>query len=148
MEYFRRLPLGQQLALVAASCCLVATLALVALAARSSQYTQDNLQNDYGHAVTEQLAMRLASELAAGDLLGVSAELQKLVAQGSIAGARAVDIDGTSLAEAGLIEQLPMPFSAAILIAGDMAGRAEVATDTSFTLPYTAGLWWVGAACV
>ena len=129
-EYFRRLPLGQQLALVAASCCLVATLALVALAARSSQYTQDNLQNDYGHAVTEQLAMRLASELAAGDLLGVSAELQKLVAQGSIAGARAVDIDGTSLAEAGLIEQLPMPFSAAILIAGDMAGRAEVATDT------------------
>lgn len=130
IDTFQRLPISQQLALVAAGCCLIATLALVALAARSSQYTQDNLQNAYGHAVAEQLARRLSSELAAGDLLGVTAELQKLVEQGSIAGARAIDIEGNSLAEAGNIKRLPLPFTAPILIAGDMAGRAEVATDT------------------
>ena len=130
MITLRRLPLSQQLALVAASCCLVATLALVALAARSSEYTQDNLQNAYGHAVTEQLAHRLASELATGDLLGVRAEIQKLVEQDSIAGARVVDIDGVVIVEGGVIDTLPLPFTAPILIAGDMAGWAEVATDT------------------
>ncbi len=126
-----RLPLSQQLALTACVCCLVATLALVALAARSSEYTQENLQGEYGRSVAEQLARRLSSELAVGDRLGVAGELNRLVDQASITAARALDIEGNELAVAGDRNRSQLSFQANIFIAGDAAGVAEVTVDTS-----------------
>lgn len=126
----RRLSLSQQLALVASLCCLVASLALVALAARSSAYTQADLQQEYGRAVAQTLATRLAAELASEDLLGVAAELQQLTDQPSIAGARALDVDGLVLVESGSIAD-GNSFRTPILITGDVAGEAEVFVDSS-----------------
>lgn len=128
-QALKRMSLSQQLALTASTCCLVATLTLVLLAGKSSQYTQDNLQEAYGRAVVEQLARRLASELSASDLLGVAGELNRLVDQRSISAARALDVDGVELAVAGE-RGGTLTFQADIIIAGDQAGVAEVSVNT------------------
>ncbi len=128
---FNNLPLHQQLATVACLCCLVSNLALVALAAQSGAYTQANLQGEYGRAVAEQLARRLGSEMATGDLLGVVGELNKLTEQQGIAATRALDVDGHELAAAGDRSSGDFAYDAAIIIAGDQAGTAEVALNTA-----------------
>lgn len=130
LDYIGRLPLGQQLALTASICCLVATLVLVGLSAKSSRYTQDNLQSAYGEAMAEQLAVRLSGELAMNDWLGASGELNSVVQQTSISGARALDVEGMELAVAGQIGNGSV-FRANISIAGDVAGIAEVHLNTS-----------------
>ncbi len=130
LDYIGRLPLGQQLALTASICCLVATLVLVGLSAKSSRYTQDNLQSAYGGAMAEQLAVRLSGELAMNDWLGASGELNSVVQQTSISGARALDVEGMELAVAGQIGNGSV-FRANISIAGDVAGIAEVHVNTS-----------------
>ena len=128
---FNNLPLHQQLATVACLCCLLSSLALVALAGQSSAYTRANLQAEYGRAVAEQLARRLGTEMATGDLLGVVGELNKLTEQRGIAATRALDVDGNELAVAGDRELGEFSFSSAIVIAGDQAGVAEVALNTA-----------------
>ena len=128
---FNNLPLHQQLATVACLCCLLSSLALVALAGQSSAYTRANLQAEYGRAVAEQLARRLGTEMATGDLLGVVGELNKLTEQRGIAATRALDVDGNELAVAGDRELGVFSFSSAIVIAGDQAGVAEVALNTA-----------------
>ena len=128
---FNNLPLHQQLATVACLCCLLSSLALVALAGQSSAYTRANLQAEYGRAVAEQLARRLGTEMATGDLLGVVGELNKLTEQRGIAATRALDVDGNELAVAGDRELGKFSFSSAIVIAGDQAGVAEVALNTA-----------------
>lgn len=129
IEKFRHLPLSQQLALTAASLTLLATLSLVALAVRSSAYTERTLQSEYGQSVAQQLARRLSSELAANDLLGVTAELQTLVTQTRISNAAALDVDGMVLSEAGKNDD-GLAFTAPIEIAGDFAGTVRVSVDT------------------
>ncbi len=126
----QKLPLSQQLALTASACCLLATLLLVALAATSSNHTQNALQAAYGEAVAEQLALRLSAELAAGDRLGVTSELARLIEQNGIQGARAIDIEGTELAAAGTRNVTAPKFQWPIRIAGDIAGSAEVTINT------------------
>lgn len=130
LDYIGRLPLGQQLALTASLCCLVATLALVGLSAKSSRHTQDNLQGEYGRAVAEQLAVRLSGELAMNDRLGAAGELNRVVQQAGITGARALDVEGVELAVAGHLENSSV-FRAEISIAGDVAGVAEVHLNTA-----------------
>ena len=129
--YISRLSLGQQLALTASLCCVIATLTLVGLSAKSSRYTQDNLQREYGEAVAEQLARGLSGELAVNDRLGAAGELNQIVAQRSVAGARALDIDGVELAIAGVMNGNGVIFEAPIKIAGDIAGVAEITLDTT-----------------
>ena len=126
----QQLPLSQQLALTASACCLAATLLLVALATTSSNHTQNILQAAYGEAVAEQLALRLGTELATGDRLGVASELARLIEQKGIQGARAVDIEGAELAAAGTRDTAAPQFKWPIQIAGDIAGSAEVYLNT------------------
>lgn len=128
---FSNLPLHQQLATVACLCCLVSSLALVALAAQSSSYAQANLQGEYGRSVAEQLARRLGTEMATDDRLGMVGELNKLTEQRSIAATRALDVEGNELAAAGNRELGTFSYRAPIVIAGDQAGIAEVALNTT-----------------
>ena len=128
---FNNLPLHQQLATVACLCCLLSSLALVALAGQSSAYTRANLQAEYGRAVAEQLARRLGTEMATADLLGVVGELNKLTEQRGIAATRALDVDGYELAAAGDRGLGEFTFSSPIIFAGDQAGVAEVALNTA-----------------
>lgn len=128
---FRSLPLHQQLAATACLCCLISSLALVALAAQSSSHSQASLQSEYGKAVAEQLARRLGVEMATGDRLGIAGELNKLTEQQSIVGARALDVDKRELAAVGKQQSSSLIFQTPIMIAGDQAGIAEVALNTA-----------------
>ena len=128
---FSSLPLHQQLAATACLCCLISSLALVALAAQSSHHSQASLQGEYGQAVAEQLARRLGSEMASGDRLGIAGELNKLAEQKSIVAARALDVDKRELAAVGDQKSSSLIFQAPVMIAGDQAGIAEVAVNTA-----------------
>ena len=129
-DFIKRLPLDQQLALTAGFCCLLATLVLGVIAARSNQYIHSNLQDEYGRSVAEQLAGRISTELAAGDRLSVVSELARLVEQPSVVSARVLGIEDTELALAGEWVTGDRSFKAPIYIAGDAAGTVEVVIST------------------
>ena len=95
IQRLRNQPLSQQLAFAATGWCLLATLILVAVAAQSTQSIQHQTLTQHAHAAAQQLAARASNELATGDRLGLSAELQFFTDQALFAGARALDIEGT-----------------------------------------------------
>ena len=71
LHRLRHQPLSQQLALSAAGCCLLATLTLVLVASQSTQSIQNTTLTEHAKAAAEQLAARAATELSAGDRLGL-----------------------------------------------------------------------------
>ncbi len=131
LERLKSLPLSQQLALTAATCCFVVTMILVAVAARSNQFVQEQLLNEYGEAVAQELARRLSEELANGDRLGVSAELDRVIGLEAISGATAEGIDGTVFAGVGRPVPGYLRSTAPILIDGNIAGQVNIDVDVS-----------------
>ena len=131
MQRLRHLPLSQQLALSAAGCCLIATLALVIVAAQSTLSIQNTTLSEHARAAAQQLAARTAIELAAGDRLGLMAELQFYADQSLFAAARALDVEGNELAVRGQMTPDGEAFQHEILIDGNSAGIVELYLDLS-----------------
>ena len=131
LQRLRHLPLSQQLALSAAGCCLVATLALVIVAAQSTLSIQNTTLSEHARAAAQQLAARTAIELAAGDRLGLMAELQFYADQSLFAAARALDVEGNELAVRGQVTPDGEAFTHEILIDGNSAGMVELYLDFS-----------------
>ena len=92
LRRLRHQPLSHQLALVAAGCCLLATLILVAVAAQSTQSILNTTLNEHAQAAAANLGLRAGTELAAGDRLGVVTALQFYTDQNLFSCARAIDI--------------------------------------------------------
>ena len=130
LQWLRNKPLSQQLALSAAGCCLMATMTLIAVLSQSTQAIHGDILAEYGRSSARQLATRLSGELAAGDRLGIAAELQFYSGQSTIAGARVVDLEGAELAIAGTVST-ETPFIAPILIDGNTAGSIEIYLELS-----------------
>ena len=126
LQRLQHLPLNQQLALPIAACCLIATCTLVAVSARSNQFVQEALLSEYGEAVAQQLARRLANDLMTEDRLAVTAELARVAELDAIARARAEGVDGATLADVGQSATDSLTFSASILIDGNIAGEVRV----------------------
>ena len=76
---FSNTSLGQQLAILTAGLCLLVSLALVALSAISSRHMQLQLQEEYGTALAIQVAQRVSIAMESGDLLSISASLQRFI---------------------------------------------------------------------
>ena len=131
LQRLQHLPLNQQLALTIAACCLIATCTLVAVSARSNQFVQEALLSEYGEAVAQQLARRLANDLMTEDRLAVTAELARVAELDAIARARAEGVDGATLADVGQSATDSLTFSASILIDGNIAGEVRVEVDPS-----------------
>ena len=131
IQRLRNQPLSQQLALAATGWCLLATLILVAVAAQSTQSIQQQTLTQHAHAAAQQLAARASNELAAGDRLGLSAELQFFTDQALFAGARALDIEGAELAISGFIPLGADAYTQTMSIDGNTAGTAELYLDLS-----------------
>ena len=131
MQRLRHLPLSQQLALSAAGCCLIATLALVIVAAQSTLSIQNTTLSEHARAAAQQLAARTAIELAAGDRLGLMTELQFYADQSLFAAARALDVEGNELAVRGQVTPDGEAFQHEILIDGNSAGIVELYLDLS-----------------
>ena len=93
--------LGQQLALATAGMCLLVSLALVILAAISTRHMQLQQQEEYGSALARQIATRISAAMETGDLLSVSASLQRFVETSSAEEVAIFDVEGKALGQAG-----------------------------------------------
>ena len=82
------------MALVAASLCLLISLALIALAGTSSNHLLAEQQADHGNALASQIARRVSNALESGDLLSVSASLQRFVETSSADQVQIFDVEG------------------------------------------------------
>jgi hypothetical protein len=129
LQRFQHLPLSQQLALTVSACCLIATCTLVAVSARSNQFVQEALLSEYGEAVAQQLARKLANELMTEDRLAVTAELTRVAELAAISRATAEAVDGARLADVGQHVSNSLVFSAPILIDGNTAGEVRIEVD-------------------
>ncbi len=124
--------LSQQLALIAAGVCLLVTVALVALSTVSSRHMQTQLQAEYGEALAQLISQRVSRAMEAGDLLGVSALLQRFVETSAASGVSLVDIEGKTIGQAGSAPQLePIQYTAPVKIEADIAGTVHVAIQST-----------------
>jgi uncharacterized membrane protein affecting hemolysin expression len=128
---FENTGLGQQLALVTAGLCLLVSLALVTLSAISSRHMQLQQQEEYGTALAHQLARRISTALESGDLLSVSASLQRFVATSSAEQVAIFDVEGKALGQAGEVTgQYLNQYQAPVRIESDIAGQVVITIST------------------
>jgi hypothetical protein len=88
---------------------------------------QEQQQEEYGTALAHQIARRISTALESGDLLSVSASLQRFVETSSAEEVAIFDIEGRALGQAGqaLGRQLRQ-YSAPVRIASDVAGQVVI----------------------
>lgn len=123
--------LGQQLALVTAGLCLLVSLALVTLAAISTRHMQLQQQEAYGSALASQIATRISAALETGDLLSVSASLQRFVATSSAEQVAIFDVEGKALGQAGdALGQNLSHYKAPVRVESDIAGQVVITIST------------------
>ncbi|MEM9254201.1 MAG: hypothetical protein AAGA91_02070 [Pseudomonadota bacterium] len=124
---FRKSSIARQLALVCASLCLLVALALVALAAVSVRHVQIEQQEAYSSALAELVARRIATAMESGDLLSVSASLQRFVTLSGVERVLLTDVEGKALGQAGeLTGKSLMDFTAPVQIDADIAGQVTL----------------------
>ena len=134
--------LGQQLALATAGMCLLVSLALVTLAAISTRHMQLEQQEEYGSALARQIATRISTSLETGDLLSVSASLQRFVETSSAEQVAIFDIEGKALGQAGVARgQNLHQYEATVRVESDIAGHVviTVSTDGAVTFHFRDG---------
>jgi len=142
LRRLRHQPLSHQLALVAAGCCLIATLILVTVASQSTQSILNTTLQEHAQAAVANLGLRAGNELATGDRLGLAAALQFYTDQKLFSGARALDVDGNELAVAGATTTGGSLYRHAILIDGNSAGSVELYLDLTPQLEAKETLLW------
>ena len=126
--------IGQQLALLTAGLCLLVSLALVTLAAISTRHMQMQQQEEYGSALAHQIATRISTALETGDLLSVSASLQRFVETSSAEEVAIFDVEGKALGQAGdALGQNLRQYRAPVRVESDVAGQVviTISTDTA-----------------
>ena len=123
--------LGQQLALLTAAMCLLVSLALVTLAAISTRHMQLQQQEEYGSALARQIATRIGTALETGDLLSVSASLQRFVETSSAEEVAIFDVEGKALGQAGNpLGQNLQQYHAPVRVESDIAGQVVITIST------------------
>ncbi|MCB1842501.1 MAG: hypothetical protein KDI09_06025 [Halioglobus sp.] len=126
----RNTSLGQQLAVAAALLCLVVSLALVTLGAISSKHMQAQLQQSYGSSLAQLIARSVSTAMESGDLLSVSASLQRFVSVSAADQVVLTGVDGKELGQAGnALSALSQRYTAEVYIDQDVAGRVTVTLD-------------------
>lgn len=119
--------LGQQLALVTSGLCLLVSLALVTLAAISTRHMQLQQHEVYGSALARQIATRISATLETGDLLSVSASLQRFVETSSAEEVSLFDVEGKALGQAGeALGQDLQHYQAPVHVESDIAGKVVI----------------------
>jgi hypothetical protein len=124
----RNTNLAQQLAITTAGLCLLVSLALVALGAISTRHMQMQLQEEYGLALAQQVAQRISSAMENGDLLSISASLQRFVEVSAAQEVTLTDVEGKALGQAGKARGKKLyQYSAPVRIESDIAGQVVIA---------------------
>ncbi len=131
-DRFKNAPLSQQIATLAAALCLVVSLALVILGAISSKHLQQQQQLEFGNALAHQIARRVGVALEAGDLLSITASLQRYVETSSAEEITIFDVEGKALGEAGQASGNQLTsYRAPVRIESDVAGEVLVTVNTA-----------------
>ncbi len=124
---FRHLGLGHQLAILSAGMCLLVSLGLVALGAISTRHMQMSLQEEYGTALAKLVAARISTAMERGDLLSISANLQRLLEVSTAQAITLTDVDGKTLGQVGETHgQNPFHYSAPVHVESDIAGQITI----------------------
>ncbi|KAA1189773.1 hypothetical protein F0M18_15620 [Pseudohalioglobus sediminis] len=131
LNRLKNAPFNQQLALLAAALCLLVSLALVILAAISSKHLQSEQQTEFGNALAHQIARRVSTALETGDLLSITASLQRFVETSSAVAVAMFDVEGKALGEAGAAQgQNLSRYRAPVRIEEHTAGEILVTINT------------------
>lgn len=124
---FSNSSLGQQLALMTAGLCLLVSLALVALGAISMRHMQMLLQEEYGTSLAGLVASRISTAMERGDLLSISATLQRLLENSMAQSITITDVDGKALGQAGEARGENLyQYSAPVHIEANIAGQIVI----------------------
>lgn len=124
---FRHLGLGHQLAILSAGMCLLVSLGLVALGAISTRHMQMSLHEEYGTALAKLVAARISTAMERGDLLSISANLQRLLEVSTAQAITLTDVDGKTLGQVGETHgQNPFHYSAPVHVESDIAGQITI----------------------
>ena len=131
MRWIDRLNLGQQLGLLAALCCFLATVSALLITFRSMAFVDNTTRQALAQTVIDPLTRRVAALIAADDTLGATHEIRKLADDPLIQAIDVTDIDGNSILKAGT--QLPdaPTFSSNMMIGEDFAGSVKLQLATS-----------------
>ena len=131
LNRLKNTPISQQLAYSAALLCLAVSLALVVLAAISSKHLQREQQAEFGSALAHQIARRVSTSLETGDLLSITASLQRFVDTSTADAIAIFDVEGKVLGEAGSpLGQNLSRYHAPVHIETDVAGEVLVTINT------------------
>jgi len=129
-ERFSQLSLGQQLAIISAGMCLLVSLGLIALGAISTRHMQMLLQEQYGTALARLVAARISTAMERGDLLSISANLQRLMDVSSVQAMTITDVDGKMLGQVGDVHGKNLfKYSAPVHIESDIAGQITITVN-------------------
>ena len=124
---FTNTNLGQQLAILTAGLCLLVGLALVILGAISTRHMQTLLQEEYGSALATLVATRVSSALENGDLLSISASLQRIIDTSAAQAILIQDVEGKTLRQMGETNGPSLhQYSAPVHIEADIAGEVVI----------------------
>ena len=124
---FTNTNLGQQLAILTAGLCLLVGLALVILGAISTRHMQTLLQEEYGSALATLVATRVSSAMENGDLLSISASLQRIIDTSAAQAILIQDVEGKTLRQMGETNGLSLyQYSAPVHIEADIAGEVVI----------------------
>lgn len=127
IDRLKNAPLSQQLALITAGLCLFVSLALVILGAISSKHLQRQQQEGFGNALAHQIARRIGTALETGDLLSISASLQRFVETSAAEEVAIFDVEGKALGQAGSARgQSLFKYRAPVRIENDIAGEVLI----------------------
>lgn len=112
--------------------CLLVSLALVILGAISSKHLQHQQQLEFGNALAHQIARRVSVALETGDLLSITASLQRFVETSSAEEVSIFDVEGKALGEAGQASgQYLSQYRAPVRIESDIAGEVLVTVNSA-----------------
>lgn len=138
MRLWERLDFGQRAGVVAAVAIFIAAQIALTLSLISQENKAEAERAEYAKVILNSVASRTSGLIAAGDLLTVASELNRLVANEVVTGATVSDVEGEPLVAVGTSSDNAR-YQGTLKIGPDLAGTLSITLSTQ---PVDATLRW------
>ena len=138
MRLWERLDFGQRAGVVAAVAIFIAAQIALTLSLISQENKAEAERAEYAKVILNSVASRTSGLIAAGDLLTVASELNRLVANEVVTGANVSDVEGEPLVAVGTSSDNAR-YQGTLKIGPDLAGTLSITLNTQ---PVDATLRW------
>ena len=138
MRLWERLDFGQRAGVVAAVAIFIAAQIALTLSLISQENKAEAERAEYAKVILNSVASRTSGLIAAGDLLTVASELNRLVADEVVPGATVSDVEGEPLVAVGTSSDNAR-YQGTLKIGPDLAGTLSITLNTQ---PVDATLRW------